>query len=75
MSEKNILNETQKHSVVGFQLNGVIGSDNDKDCILINSTSNETLLPTSPNQNLIIPRDKDDENDSEHMENNEGTNK
>jgi len=74
-SEKNILNETQKNPVVGFQLNGLIGSDNDKDCIIINSTSNETLLPTNSNQNLISPKDMDDENDSEHIENNEGINK
>jgi len=62
-SEKNILNETQKTPEDGFQLNGLIGSDN------------ETSLPTSSNQNLIVPKDMDNENDSEHIENNEGLNK
>ncbi|XP_003246804.1 peroxisomal membrane protein PEX14 [Acyrthosiphon pisum] len=74
-SEKSILNETQKNPVVDAQLNGLNGSDNDKDCITINSTSNETPLPTSSNQNLITPKNMDDENDSEHIENNEGINK
>lgn len=74
-SEKNILNEIQKNPVGGFQLNGLIGSDNNKDCITINSTSNETPLPTNSNQNLITPKDMDDENGSEHIKNNEGINK
>jgi len=74
-SENNILNEAQKNPLVGFQLNELIGSDNDKDCIIINSTSNETPLPTSSNQNLITPKDMDNENDGEHNENNEGIDK
>lgn len=72
-SENNILNETQKSPVVGLQLNGHIDSDNDKNCIIINSTSNETLLPSSSNQNLISSRDVD-LNDSEHVENNDSIN-
>jgi len=74
-SEKNTLNETKKNPVVDFQLNGLNGSDNNKDIIIKNSTSNETPLPTSSNQNLIIPKVMADENDSEHIENNEGINK
>lgn len=70
-SEKIILNDIQKSSTVDLQLNGVISSDNDKDCIIINSTS-ETPLPTSSNQNCIIPKDVNGVNNSEHIENNEG---
>ncbi|XP_060852942.1 peroxisomal membrane protein PEX14-like isoform X1 [Rhopalosiphum padi] len=68
-SEKNILNETQNSLVVGAQSNGLpIGSDNNKDCMTINSMSNDTSLPTSPNPS----RDVDNKNDSKHIENNEG---
>lgn len=69
-SEKNVLNDTQKSPIVGFQLNGFTGSDNDKDCLVINSTSNESPLPICSNQNFSIQENVNADIDSEHIENN-----
>jgi len=65
-SKSNISNETQKSLVVGFQSNGLIDSDNDKDSMIINSMSNDTSLPTNANQSLIKSKDVADEINSEH---------
>ncbi|XP_015379424.1 PREDICTED: peroxisomal membrane protein PEX14-like [Diuraphis noxia] len=76
-NEKNIhLNETQKSPIIGIQLNGLNGSDNDKDQLTINSTSNETPFPTSSNQNSIVRENVNGNGDisSEHIKNNEGVN-
>ncbi|KAL5244453.1 hypothetical protein ACI65C_011863 [Semiaphis heraclei] len=71
-SEKNILNETQKSPIVGFKFNDLNGSDDNKDCLIIKSTPDETRLPISSNQNLITSKRVLGTIDSELFKNIEG---